>query len=383
MDGGYAQSWFQFSPDGNTVALLPGILGPLVNVETEEKIPLIHHSLAQAGMQLHGVVWHLSGDWYMTGEHIFYAGGGGGPEAMTLYSRDGTLRRELGLCFSYATCAGFVPERAAPYLGNGQAHSVVDEPLLTLQHDQRIEAVAWNPHDHLLAAYGLSLPPRSDDDEATLTIWRVTNTEAHEVETYPVDFVCSQHPGGSCLMTWRDDNTILFDNQYDAAWVLDLTTHEVQSIPRAYYKISPDGLYRVERYDSKFTIVAIERDEIVAEVEREEDVNSGFLLSCWLPEGHTLLVQRYDGRILRWDGTDIQPIGSGAAMHGYAYHEQAELMATGSLYNRVSIIDIGAGKHLTDINWASSALAFNSDGSLLAAGGTELVSIWDMTRYRH
>jgi WD40 repeat protein len=146
----------------------------------------------------------------------------------------------------------------------------------------------------------------------------------------------------------------------------------------------PDGLYRFDLTGrTKLAIVDIERDTIVMEVEREADPNSAIYFLRWLPEGRTLLAQWSDGRILRWDGADIQPIGSGALMQGYAYHEQAELLATGSLYGRVSIIDIGSGEHLSDINWASSALAFNADGSLLVAGGTELVSIWDKTRYRH
>jgi hypothetical protein len=381
LDGGNEYSRFLSSPDGTTVARLPGVLGPLINVETGENVPLIHHSLAQAGMLLQGVIWHTSGDWYMSGEIIFYAGGGGSvPEAITLYSRDGTLRRELGMCLGLGSCADFVPERAVPYLGSGQAQPVVDEPVLTLKHDRLIEAVAWNPNENLLATYGLSFHP--SDDEPTFTIWHVADNEAYVVETYPVNFVCDQHPG-SCVMTWRDDNTIVFDNQQDTVWVLDLTTHEIQSRPQAYSKVSPDGLYRVDLSDSRFTIVDIERDIVVAEAEREEDIYSVFSLSRWLPKGHTLLVQRADGRILRWEGADIQPIGRGALMYGYAYHEQTDLLATGSLYARISILNMGTGKHLIDINWASSALAFNYDGSLLAAGGTELVSIWDMTRYRH
>jgi WD40 repeat protein len=380
FDGGSEYSRYQSSPDGTIVARLPGVLGPLVNVETGKKIPFIHHSLAQAGMHLNGVAWHASGDWYMTGEIIFYAGGGNGPEAITLYSRDGTLRRELGKCFSLGSCADFVPERAVPYLRSGQTQPVVVEPVLTLKHDKLIETVAWSPTENLLAAYGLSSPP--SEGEATLTIWRVAGNEAHQVETFPVDIVCDYYPG-SCLMMWRDDDTIVFDNRHDAAWVLDLTTHEAHSIPKTSHKISPDGLYRVELSEGKLEIVDIERDIVAVKAEREEDVNSGFRLWHWLSEGHTLLVQRYDGRILRWDGADIRPIGSGALMWGYAYHERTDLLATGSLYSRVSIIDTAAGEHLADINWASSALAFNADGTLLAAGGTELVSIWDMTRYRH
>ncbi len=381
LDGGDQYSRFQLSPDGKIGASLPGVLGPLVDIETGETLPLVHHSLAQAGMWTEGVVWHPTGDWYMVGERIFYAGGGGGPEAITLYSRDGTLRRELGKCFSYATCAGFVPERAVPHLGSRQAQSVVAEPVLTLKHDKRITGVAWSPDDDLLATYGLQ---RGNGNEATLTLWRVTGREADIVETFAVDFVCEVHPL-ACQMTWRDDDTIVFASGYDA-WALDLATHEVQPLPTAHFATSPDGLYRFVRIgDAKLTIVDVERDATVIDIEadRETDPNLVFDMWRWLPEeDHTLLFQWTDGRIFRWDGEDIQYVGSGATMYGYAYHEQAELMATGSLYTRISIIDIAAREHLIDINWASSALAFNADGSLLAAGGTELVSVWDTSRFK-
>jgi WD40 repeat protein len=373
--------WLQFSPDGSQLAALPNVTGTLMDMETGERIPLIHHSLAQAGMHTYGIVWHDSGDWYMTGEHIFYSGGGGGPEAMTLYSRDGTLRRELGECFGYTSCAGFVPERAVPFLGSGQPQSVVTEPLLTLKHDQPIEAVAWSPDGKLLATYGFA----RNSDEATLTIWMMTADQAQMVEEYSLSEVCNNHPG-SCLMRWIDDTTIAIDNNYNTAFEFDLGMKEVQQIPEGEHEfhpeISQDGLYRADVRERKITIHDVLQGTVVWERALEESANTTFFISYWLPEGHTLLFQQFDRRIFRWDGSEVQEIGSGALMWGYAYHEQAQLLATGSLYSRVSLIDTKLGKRLTDLNWASSALAFNHDGSLLAAGGTELVTIWDTTRYR-
>jgi WD40 repeat protein len=366
--------WYRFAPDG-TIVMDSKWPGSLVSVETGDPIPLIHHSLAQAGMTLAGAIWHPSSNWYMTGEHIFYAGGGGGPEAITLYSRDGSLRRELGLCFSYDTCAGFVPDRVIPHLGPGRTQSVVAEPVLTLKPETPVEAVAWSPDENVLATYVL---PRTQDEAATLTLWRVTNNEAHVEETYTVDIACDSYPG-SCSMIWREDDTILFDN-YQTVWVFNLTTQEIQTVPSADEPISPDGLYRLEP-GSDLTIIDIERNEVVLQAEPQDVPGYGFPQIYWLPGGHTLLVQQGDGRLFRWDGSYLQPIGSGSMMLGYAYHEQTGLLAGGSLYNRISVVDTQAGEHLADINWASSALSFNADGSLLAAGGTELVSIWDMTRF--
>jgi WD40 repeat protein len=374
LAGGDPYTWYRFAPDG-TIVMDSKWPGSLVSVETGEPIPLIPHSLAQAGMTLAGAVWHPSSDWYMTGEHIFYAGGGGGPEAITLYSRDGNLRRELGLCFNYDTCAGFVPDRVIPHLGYGQAQSVVAEPVLTLKPETPVEAVAWSPDENVLATYAL---PRTQDEAATLTLWRVTNNEAHVEETYTVDIACGLYPG-SCSMIWREDGTILFDN-YQTVWVFNLTTQEIQTVPSADETISPDGLYRLEP-GSDLTIIDIERNEVVLQAEPQDVPGYGFPQIYWLPGGHTLLVQQGDGRLFRWDGSYLQPIGSGSMMLGYAYHEQTGLLAGGSLYNRISVVDTQAGEHLADINWASSALSFNADGSLLAAGGTELVSIWDMTRF--
>ncbi|MDX2139244.1 MAG: WD40 repeat domain-containing protein [Chloroflexota bacterium] len=302
---GRAYGWLNFSPDDRIVTRLPseGLVN-LIDHVSEQRLPSIHHSLAQTGMDTHGIVWHESGDWYMTGESIFYASGGGGFDAITLYSRDGTLRRELGGCHSTSTCAGFVPPRVIPHLQPGEAESVLTQPIMTLEHDYPIEAMAWSPDGTRLATFGLSRP---DKQQSQISVWQIAD-ESTLIQTYDLNLPLT-YDYFAFYLSWTHANILTLETNGGLLVSFDMTTETLTT--------TATPSYRAFNY----------------------------------------------------------PFGSASS-------ERAQLIAIGSMLRRIVLLDMESEAVIARLNWADDALAFNPNGTLLAAGGTQLVSIWDTTIYR-
>lgn len=115
LAGSYASD-FSPSPDGRFIGLLSDPAS-VIDSSTGELITQTERHSASTGSFLYpayGYQWHPSGGWAMADYNIFFAGGGIGPRASVVFDLAGTVRRELPV----GAMAGFIPERAIPYLSS-------------------------------------------------------------------------------------------------------------------------------------------------------------------------------------------------------------------------------------------------------------------------
>jgi hypothetical protein len=198
--------WFSVSPDGRFVGIInrySGVDAPdMFDLRTQGKRRWPRHSLGSSAGPILRYLWHPGSRWFMTSEWSNLAGGPG-PSAVTILNTAGDVRRELSVCSGLGSCTGFVPDRAVAHLGEGSPQSVIPQPLLSLPHDGRVVAVAWNSDGDKIASY--SLTPESTSGR--LNVWNVSGKPTLLLSHHSDLNVGYLVQGGK--LTWDTDGTIL------------------------------------------------------------------------------------------------------------------------------------------------------------------------------
>jgi WD40 repeat protein len=330
-------------------------------------------------------LWHPDGEWLFTAETIAFAGGGGGPEGVSVLKVDGSLRRELTVLEISPTGVNWLPDRVISYLAPGSPTSVIQQPLMTLEHAGDVNGVAWSPDGTRLAS---NAP--NEQGEAALHLWTVDQTTASQISSFPIE-PCGGVPV-PCLLEWSPDGHLIGAVMSEAVSIWDATTGErVRTadhpwLPSAsnissrdIMDYSPDGSLVAQFLQGKGTEVRdTHSDRLILDL---PDIRAERIL--WADNGQYLALVDLGTGLSLWQMPSGQQINldpaGGAYIWDIAFSPDGKLLARASWWDKIAIWDTASGSLLTRLNWYAKTIDFSPDSSRLAAAGSQAVTIWDVT----
>jgi WD40 repeat protein len=375
-------SWFSLSPDGRFVGLINRYAGDVTapdmfDLKTRAKRRWPHHSLGTSAGPILQYVWHPGSRWFMTAEWSAFSSGGPGPSSVTVLNTAGDLRRELGVCGWIGTCAGFVPDRVVPHLGEGHLKPVIPEPEYLLRHNDKVVALAWSADGTKIASYA---PHPTYNTGGIITIWDVSTTPerltAFDTELSGVRI--SWNPNGQFISlnngeaeeTWDIQSGIRIAARSLKYWRPDNNVTRI--IP------SPDRRYNVYARNSERDI-AILNTATGQTVDTFSSEQTSDIL--WSKDSQMLFITNSYGSVMVWHNGNIRMINSEYGDMSAAADGLHKNIFTASFYHRIKVWDAETGEQLPDINWYAIAVALSPDGTRLAAAGSSLVTIWDTAEF--
>ncbi len=375
-------SGFSISPDGRYLGLRWHTTDEdAVDLETGKQWNWPHHSLGASAGPILSYLWSQDSYWFMTGEMSAFASGGTGPSAVTILNTDGSVRRELSVCWSLGGCAGFVPQRVIPHLKTGSPHSVIQEPEFTLTHPGKVDGVSWSPDGTKLASYSVN----NDTYAGYLNIWDMSGIP-QQIAAYQTTISLGSYPNPSRLL-WSADGKFVTVSNWEAQETWDIAagkpvppeaTSDVSV--NAYAVLSPDGKLVIRRDDTgrDVSIADTGTDTIVAHFSFDEQT----YWVGWSSDSQSAFIENPPGRLKIWNMNKLQTLdGKRSSVFSADYHFGGRYIVGGSLYTAIHIWDADTGKQLRDLNWYATGLALSPDGTKLAAAGTRLVTIWDTSQF--
>ncbi|MEO8609290.1 MAG: hypothetical protein ABI690_15470 [Chloroflexota bacterium] len=368
------------SPDGRYLGLTGSLQAAydMLDLETGTKQTWPHHSLGASAGPILEYQWYPDSKWFMTGEMSAFASGGAGPSAVMILNTVGTVRRELSVCWSLGACAGFVPDRVLPHLGEGSPTSVIQQSEQSLVHDGKVYGVTWSPDENRIASYSVR------DNIGSLNIW-VVNGEPKLLSTYKTKMNCAPYPF-PCRLDWSaDGKTITLDNR-ETREVWDIETGKVietsapeTTICEKYSLRSPDGhLVACFSFGDEriVTILDTADGQVVATLS-----DSGRVPTNWSGDSQKLFINTENGtgNLLMWDRGGNKTLIAPEEVYSADVRPDGKYIFGASLYHRIYVWDAVTGERLTDLNWYAIGIALSPDGTRLAAAGSSLVTIWDVS----
>jgi WD40 repeat protein len=365
----------------------------ILDMATGEHIRFSPHNVdsSRGDMGSAGYRWNPDSQWIITSDEYGYAGGIG-PPGIAVFKLDGTLRRDLGVCFLSKTCVGWLPDNVIPYLAPGSSQSVLRHPLITLTHNTWVNGVAWSPDGSRLASY---------DQDNHLHIWQIGQNGANEIEIFASSQECVYWPN-PCQLSWSPDGRYIavgatgYSQTEIQVW--DVTTGEqMPGVQGAQIRWSAHGGYEGVSADEFFSpdnsqVVRI-RDKSHADL---YDVQSGRQVSTiplsdqfsgllvWLPmPSRIAFVDQVNTGMWVWNPVSDQIVqmmnSRNLLVYAVAANNSGRLLAGASSLMRVHIWDSASGDLLSELNSYAQAVAFNPTRDWLAAGGSQIVTIWDLS----
>lgn len=362
------------SPDGRYLGMRENTLMTykIYDRQEDKTLPWITHSYAERGGLFTDYLWHPDNYWYMTGQRISFAGGGGGPEAVTTLNVDGTIRRELGVCFSFPVCAGFVPERVLPHLAKGSPKSVVQQPLATLAFPQPV-AFAWSPDSTTLATYNFH---DANDRNPSLKLWDMTHNPPQLIKEIAAEDVWSgQSDYVGRYAIWNTDGLTVsvFSQTTFKTW--NIESGSLIDSGKISVELSPNRQYRWSKTNDTITIIDAKTNRELNHFQFNGDVNS----LRWSLDGAVLFAQVEDDNLVFWNSQrntiNQFPIFAHYGVGYLSVNDQFLIM--GNPFDIAHIWDIASGKQLSDLNFYPTAARFSPDGKRLAASTYTQLTIWD------
>jgi WD40 repeat protein len=185
-------------------------------------------------------------------------------------------------------------------------------------------------------------------------------------------------------MWWGDDSTVVLYNHRSLA-KLNIETGELTESEDTIdlQNTSPDGRYTVTFSDApaQWTILENESGNILATIPINGVYDSVRLNPIlWSTDGQSVLLQQHGAPFYLWDGEIIYSLDTAYRHYQMDYHSGTGLVATSGVHHKIDLWNVHNGE-LMPFNWTAHAVDFSPDGMLLAAAGTQYVTIWDMTPY--
>jgi WD40 repeat protein len=381
------------SPDMRYVALLGRVPPTIIDLEQHTTYQWMPHS-GSTMSYVDNYRWDVSSKWIITAEDMTFAGGGGGPTANGVAKADGTLHRELNRTSFTITGISWLPDRVIPFLAPGQPESVLQQPVMSLEHDGEVLGVAWSPDGRRIASYNRIRP---GPDPGMMNIWDITRDSFHLVNQYTFPF-CGDRPL-PCMLSWSPDSRLLAANRIPTAEIWDPATGtQLAQLPEVDIRWTDDGyegLPFLSAYSPDGGLLAQLTDERdVIEIrdtgtgERMLSIPAGRVFRFeWSPTGQQLAVldaEEQQAQLRLWnvpsgDYVDLaftKPYNT----WDFAFNPDGMLLVWGSYYDQIRIFDTSTGNQLQQLNWSAKALDFSPDGTRLAAAGTWAVTIWDILK---
>jgi hypothetical protein len=345
--------------------------------EQNKTLPWLNHSFAERGGLFTDYLWQPDNYWYMTGQRISFAGGGGGPEAVMILNVDGTVRRELGVCFAFPTCAGFVPDRVLPYLAKGSATSVVQQPLATLSFQPPV-AFAWSPDSTKVATYNFHY---SDDLSPSLKIWDITTNPPVLIKEIAAEDVWSrQEDYVGCYAIWNTDGQTI--SVFSQATYKTWNTESGALIDSGKIPVeqSPNRQYQWSKTNDTVTISDVKSNRELNHFAFQGDANT----LRWSLDGLILFAQLKDKSLILWDSSRNSVVQfPTVANYGLEYlTASVRYLVAGNRYDIAHVWDITTQQPLKDLNFYPTTARFSPDGKLLAAVTASQITIWNTADFK-
>ncbi|MEO1286496.1 MAG: hypothetical protein AAFV93_01905 [Chloroflexota bacterium] len=295
------------------------------------------HSIGAIGHPT-SYTWHPSEQWLMATYTIAIAGGGNGPSASILFNLDQTLRRELPTSGN----AGFVPERAIPYLSQDtQTRSLKKDPIVTLPASGRLLGVGWHPTDpNQLLVY---------DVEGQLTFWSIEDgipriTDEISIQAVQLGFY---FPDGMKVHWFPEIDEVLFS--------------------------AGDMLHTVDNETAEFVPIS---NLLVNYPQLNTDIEADWRLAANLNGFMSLDPARYlnaeTGQISEFDFDGLNS----------TMDANSEIAVVGYQYNCcINVYNLEDGRLIDTFFATAFSLALSPDGQRLATTSVQQVNIWDMSDY--
>ena len=80
-----------------------------------------------------------------------------------------------------------------------------------------------------------------------------------------------------------------------------------------------------------------------------------------------------------WDRGGNKTLNAPEDVYSADVRPNGNIIVGASLYHRIYVWDAATGERLTDLNWYAKGVALSPDGKRLAAAGSRLVTIWDVS----
>lgn len=343
--------------------------------------------------------WHSSGDWLLVTFNMTWAGGCCPWTGTSIVSVDGRIQRELGPTHLYDHSADWLPERVIEHLAPGNAHSVVPEPLLVLDHDAWVRGVGWHPDGRTLATYA-----ENSDYENMLTIWDAGADSPYIIDQYPVE-VCLESFLWDCDVIWNATQTQIALTSLGGTQIIDVETGEVVLTSDDYLlgfaaDDTPlwEGVGAVISFDANSMLIAragwgeddslqvfsaVDR-KIIYELPLDHEHYRRMDAMVFVPGTNYIAFVGNPGEFV--DGAGIwNPVtGELAPLLSHNLRNTNELKAfdaeTFLSYGRISLLyfwDVETRSVVARLNRHAFAVDVSADRTRMATGAGYLVEIWD------
>ncbi len=366
-------TWFSISSDMHHLGLMWSQMNAdMINLKTDATLGWARHTSAAGPIVSY--LWDEGSQWFMTGDYTTLAGGGSGQSAVTIHDTTSTVRRELGVCGYLGSCAGFVPERIVPHLGEGSPTSVIPEPESTLQAGSYIGSLAWSPDGTKLASFN-----------GDLTIWDMVGMP-ELISIFQNALPAFQIDPASPSLAWSlDGRSVLLKREVaEATWDIETGNHSIVRTRRYWPPTRKDPTRVIPSPDRRFVVYARSFQSDITIVDSRTQMTVATLASerarriVWSEDGQMLFIVNANGSVTIWEPDTTRIINERSGDFSVAIDTRHKMTFGASVHRRIRIWDAVTGDQLTDVNWSANVIALSPDGTRLAAAGSSLVTLWDV-----
>jgi WD40 repeat protein len=341
------------SPNGRYVAVSRVTPLSILDTLSREMVSFIPSSGVSVSVTQYD--WHENSEWVLSSENTSTAGGGGGPTANNVLKADGSYRRELNRGYPTAIGLNWLPDRVIPYLAPGNSTSVIQQPILTLEHDGFVDQVLWYPDNQHLISHSW--------------VWG--------------DYACTRVYGWDIgqMIPRRIAN-------------IPVAGCDIEPIPEERFNILGRNGY-IPRLNVAHPVYSPDRTRIAdynAENDQFEirDTTSGQILLLVPSPGQSRIIWSANNEYIAFIACETTlwhvPSRTQIVLEDYnvgctwdiAFSPDSRLLVWASQWEKMMVWNTATGEKITSLNWFAEAVDFSPDGTRLAAAGTWAVTIWDM-----
>ena len=248
-------------------------------------------------------------------------------------------------------------------------------------HTAQVNAVAFSPDDHILAAAG---------SDGMILLWDVATGQqigeplrGHTIDIKRVAF----SPDGKILASSDDDNILLWDVTTYQLIGEPLVGHTSSVSSIAFSPVENSHLLASGSYDGKVIFWDTATGRSIGQPVEANNLYTRPVAVAFSPDGTILASGSFDPEIVLWDVTTHTAIGEPLQGHLFdvnslAFSTNGKILASGSLDETIILWDVATGQPIGEPLKGHTgnvlSVTFSPDGKTLASGSAdETIRFWD------